>query len=94
VGTLFLLAQLAATDSTYATPALRAFVAQAAASLAAPGLEGYRATLETDVAVLMTDVQGREHATQLEQLESVLQWRRSGQLDQHVASTTAVGSAW
>ena len=81
---LLLLGQLAVADSTYATVALRRFVAAAAATCVPADLQGYSARLETDVAVLLTDVQGREHATQLEQMESELRWRRAGQLEQHV----------
>ena len=86
-----LIAGLLAGDSTYTTPALRRFVAEAAKSCVPAELDGYRATLETDVAVLVTDVQGREHATQLEQMESQLEWRRSGELRQHVTGYRSRG---
>jgi hypothetical protein len=84
--TLLLAAQLAAGDSTYATPALRDFVARAAAAnrQAPATLRGYSARLESDMAYLVTDEKGREHAQQLEQVESELEWSRSGQVRQHV----------
>jgi hypothetical protein len=98
---LVLLAQLAplaqvgridTTSGSYQTPALRALVASAAAATQVPnGLAGYRATLESDIAVLQTDVQGREHATQLEQITSELSWSRAGALEQHVVGYRARG---
>jgi hypothetical protein len=84
--TLLLAAQLATGDSTYATPALRDFVARAAAANreAPASLRGYSARLESDLAYLVPDEKGREHAQQLEQVESELAWSRSGEVRQHV----------
>lgn len=80
------------TDSVYATAALRDVVAAAAMAAGVPrDLAGCRATLETDVAVRQPDVQGREHATHLEQVASRMTWRAPGTLEQHVVGYRARG---
>src|SRR5262245_7208133 len=83
---VFLLAlQIATGDSTYSSPALRRFIAEAAAANRTPAeLHGYRAQIESDIAFLAPDPRGQEHASQLEQVESTVQWKRSGALEQHV----------
>ena len=77
------LAQAARGASNYSSQGLQRFVAEAAASVQPATLAGYRARLETDVAVLLPDPEGLQHATQLEQIESELSWR-PGRLEQHV----------
>ena len=70
----------AAQDSIYATPGLRDFVARAAAANASPpaGLENYYARIETELAFLRAETDGRETVLQLEQVASDLYWRRDG----------------
>src|SRR5262245_10658967 len=82
----FLLAlQIATGDSTYSSPALRRLIAEAAAANRTPAeLTGYRAQIESDIAFLAQDPRGHEHATQLEQVESTVEWKRNGTLEQHV----------
>lgn len=66
--------------ATYATPALRELVARAAAANAAPpgGLDSYFARIETELAFLRAEQDGRETVLQLEQVASDLYWRRDG----------------
>lgn len=79
----------------YASPALRAFVARAAAvnREPPPALAGYRARVETEFGYVLHDTLGREQATQVEQLDARASWRRSGQYDLHVVGyrTQAIG---
>ncbi|MDB4951252.1 MAG: hypothetical protein JWM27_3901 [Gemmatimonadetes bacterium] len=88
---LLLLAQITVADSTYSTLELRRFVGAAAeANRRAPAtLAGYRAVAESDMALLRPDPRGREHAQQLEQVESRVAWRRVGSLEQHVVGYRA-----
>ncbi|HSJ13373.1 MAG TPA: hypothetical protein VK939_03100 [Longimicrobiales bacterium] len=67
-------------DTVYATPALREFVGRAAAANAAPppGLENYYARIETELAFVRAEADGREVVLQLEQIASDLHWRRDG----------------
>ncbi|HEX6132810.1 MAG TPA: hypothetical protein VFZ24_02430 [Longimicrobiales bacterium] len=69
-----------AQDSVYQTPGLAALVGRAAAANAAPppGLEGYRARIETELSFVRLEPDGRETLLQLEQLASDLFWRRDG----------------
>ncbi|HEX6309414.1 MAG TPA: hypothetical protein VFZ69_14555 [Longimicrobiales bacterium] len=69
-----------AQDSVYETPALAALVGRVAAANAAapPGLEGYRARIETELSFVRLEPDGRETLLQLEQLASDLFWRRDG----------------
>lgn len=73
-------------EPVYATPALGSFVARAAAANAAPppGLEGYRARIETELSFVQTEADGREVLLQLEQLASDLYWRRDGGVLQEI----------
>jgi hypothetical protein len=73
-------------DSTYATPALRALVGRAAARNATVprGLRSYRVRIESELSVLIRRPDGTEGATQIEQVESVAQWDRTGAFTQHV----------
>ena len=80
LGVLLTMAQLAAalppSDSTYASPALRALVERAAASnrVVPPTLAAYRAHLETEMALILVDTLGRERTGQVEQLGGVARW--------------------
>jgi hypothetical protein len=68
------------TDSIYETAALREFVGRAAAANALPpgGLENYYARIETELAFVRAEPDGREVVLQLEQVASDLYWRRDG----------------
>jgi hypothetical protein len=83
---LALLLQIQAADSVYATPALRDFVAKASLGnrAPAPSLAGYRATVETELALVLRDSVGREMVGQIEQLAAKAEWERSGRYDMHV----------
>ncbi|MEX2179475.1 MAG: hypothetical protein WD801_12245 [Gemmatimonadaceae bacterium] len=73
-------------DSVYATPALREFIARAAAGNRAPppALAGYGASVETEFAFILRDSLGREMVGQIEQLAARAEWERSGRYDLHV----------
>lgn len=81
-----LAAQLAATDSSYSTPALRAVVAEAAQRnrRVPPALRSYRADLESEIALVLRQSQGYEQVAQIEQLESRARWHRTGDYEQRV----------
>ena len=83
-----LAAQIASTsgDSTYSSPALRAMIAAAADSnrTPPPELRGYHSRVETEVALVLRDSLGREHAAEIEQMESRAAWTRDGPYDLHV----------
>ena len=86
---LLLAAQLAratGADSVYATPALRDFVAAAAVANREPPpeLRGYAARVETEMALMVRDTLGREHAAEVEQLAANASWARGGVYDLHV----------
>jgi hypothetical protein len=80
---------------TYASPALRALVARAAAlnREPPPTLAGYRARVETEFGYVLHDTLGREQATQVEELDARAAWTRSGEYALHVVGyrTQAVG---
>lgn len=88
---LALLLQVQATDSVYATAALRSFVARAAVENRAPppALMGYSASVETELAFILRDSLGREDVGQIEQLAARAEWERSGRYDLHVVGYRA-----
>src|SRR4051812_2473404 len=87
---LALFAQLAiaqpASDSTYTTPALRAFIAAAAtANRRVPdSLASYTSRIETETSLLIRDTLGREHTAEVEQMATAAHWDRAGQYDLHI----------
>ncbi len=84
---LLLFAQIASTsDSVYASSAVHALVTRAAVANHAPppAFGGYRAHVESEMALLLRDTVGRERAAQLEQLASSVTWSRDGAYDMHV----------
>ena len=93
------LAQRPVGDATpsgnYSSPSLRAFVEQAVfANARLPaGLRGYRATVESEMSIALTDSAGRERTTQLEQIASDVKWRAPDRYDQRVVGyrSQAVG---
>jgi hypothetical protein len=71
--------------SVYATPALRALVAEAALGNRVPAsLASYRARVETEFSVAARRESGVEGVFTVEQIASVLRWTRAGYYDQHV----------
>ena len=73
-------------DSVYGTPYLREFIARAAVENRAPpaSLTGYRAAVESELALILRDSLGRELVGQIEQLAARAEWERSGRYDLHV----------
>jgi len=74
----------------YATPALRALVADAARGNRVPdSLVSYRAAVESEIAVSARREDGQEALFGVEQVASVLRWTRAGYYDQHVVGDRA-----
>lgn len=75
-----------APSSVYSTPALRDLVAAAAAANHRPPAElnGYRSHIETELALILRDTVGREHATEVEQLATEANWTRTDRYSLHV----------
>src|SRR5438034_7928125 len=73
-------------DSTYSTPALRDFIGRAALENRVPpiSLAGYKATVESELALILRDSLGRETVGQIEQLAARADWERSGAYDLHI----------
>ena len=73
-------------DSVYASTALRDLVAAVAAANHRPPLElrGYRSRIETELALVLRDTLGREHAAEVEQLATDARWTRAERYDLHI----------
>lgn len=73
-------------DSTYATAALRAFVAAASeANRRVPdSLASYTSRIETETSLIIRDTLGREHTGEVEQFASDAHWNRDGRYDLHI----------
>jgi hypothetical protein len=71
---------------TYETATLQALIAEAAATnaLIPERLRAYRARVETEMALALTDSAGRERTTQIEQIASEVRWRSPHRYDQRV----------
>jgi hypothetical protein len=88
--TLFLAAQIAVVaapdTATYSSPALRALVGEAVTvnNRVPAALGGYRAKLESEIAIGERDGGGHETEESIEQVASELRWNRSGDFEQHV----------
>ena len=88
--TLLLAAQLAVAapqdTATYSSPAVRALVDEAVRvnNRVPAALGGYRAKLESEIAIGARDGAGHESEQSLEQVASALLWKRSGDFEQHV----------
>src|ERR1035437_4228786 len=88
--TLALAAQLAATQirdtATYATPAVRALVTEAARmnNRVPPTFGKYHATLESEISFGGRRSGGAEVSFSIEQVASDLSWARTGDFEQHV----------
>ena len=84
---VFLLcAQLAATDSIYSTASVKALVASASqANRVVPdSLLSYRARVESEVSLVLQPSEGPEVSGQVEQLENLVTWLRTGEYEQRV----------
>jgi hypothetical protein len=74
----------------YASPALRALVAAAArGNRLPPGLESYRAAIESEIAIATRREDATEAVFSVEQVASTLRWTRAGYYDQHVVGDRA-----
>ena len=73
-------------DSVYSTPMLRALAGRVAGrnSTVPLGLNSYRVTIESELSVLLRSPDGREGATQIEQVATVARWQRTGAFTQRV----------
>ena len=73
-------------DSVYASDALRNAVRSAAVAnrVAPPTLQGYRAHLETEIALIIVDTLGRERTGQIEQLGGTATWSAQTGYEAHV----------
>ncbi len=73
-------------DSLYTSAALRTLVAAVAQknTRVPPGLVSYRARAETEFSFLTRWPNGTEGTDQIEQVETILRWLRSGAFSQHV----------
>lgn len=84
-----------ARDSTYDSPVLEALIADAARinALVPERLLAYRARVESEMALALTDSAGRERTTQIEQIASEVRWRVPYRYDQRVVGyrTQAIG---
>ena len=88
-------AQLAAAaprpDSVYSSVALREMVAAAAEANRHPPreLQAYTSHIETELALILRDTLGREHAAEVEQLASEAHWTRSERYELHIVGYRA-----
>ena len=83
---ILFVAQLAVTDSTYSSSALRGVV-EAASRLnrrVPAALAGYRASAESEVSILARRTEGTEGAVSVEQVQNEVQWLRTGEFEQRV----------
>jgi hypothetical protein len=73
-------------DSVYGSRALAEFIAAAAAANRLPpaSLRGYRARVESELALLVRDTLGRERLAQVEQVAMNASWERGQQYDLRV----------
>ncbi len=84
-------------STTYATPALRALIAEAAVlnRRVPAGLGGYTAQLESEISIGNRRSEGMEMSVSLEQVASTLRWDRTGKYEQTVSGyrSQAVGAS-
>ena len=85
---ILLFAQIAsaAPDSLYSTPSLRAFVDEASRrNRDIPiGLTSYRASVESEIAIVARRAEGMEGVVSLEQVQNEVRWRIPGDFEQRV----------
>ena len=84
-------AQLAASDSLYSSTAVRALVEEASRinRRVPPALVGYRATAESEIAILARRSAGNEGAVSIEQTQNEVTWERTGMFEQRVVGYRA-----
>ncbi|HEX4933145.1 MAG TPA: hypothetical protein VFV33_08205, partial [Gemmatimonadaceae bacterium] len=73
-------------DSIYATPRLRALVESASRlnRYVPSGLAGYRAAVESEIAIVSRRAEGQEGVVSVEQTQNEVTWDRSGSFEQRV----------
>lgn len=73
-------------DTTYESPVLETLIADAARinALVPERLTAYRARVESEMALALTDSAGRERTTQIEQIGGEVRWRTPHRYDQRV----------
>ena len=83
---VLLLAQLAVADSVYSSPSVQQLVAAASvANRSVPdGLRSYQARVESEASMVIQPSEGPEVSGQVEQLESLVSWLRTGEYEQRV----------
>ncbi len=83
---------------TYATPALRALIAEAAAinRRVPDSLGGYRARLESEISIGNRRSEGQEMSVSIEQVASTLTWDRTGAYEQMIVGyrSQSIGAAF
>lgn len=81
----------AAPDSVYASAAVRAMVSDASRlnRQVPPTLAGYRASAESELAVVARRSEGNEGVVSIEQTQNEVRWDRSGAYEQHVVGYRA-----
>jgi hypothetical protein len=88
LGALIIVAQVAvaSVDSTYASQALREVIARAATTngVVPPTLAGYRAHIETEMALILVDTLGRERSGQIEQMGGHVRWKPDSGFFTHI----------
>jgi hypothetical protein len=83
---LLICAQLAVADSAYSSPGLRAFI-EAASILnrtVPASLYSYRASVESEIALVARRADGVEGTVSIEQVQNDFRWRRTGEVEQRV----------
>ncbi|MBK9976503.1 MAG: hypothetical protein IPP20_01010 [Gemmatimonadetes bacterium] len=84
-------AQLAVADSLYPSAAVRALVEEASRinRRVPPTLAGYRATAESEIAIVARRSEGNEGAVSIEQTQNEVTWERTGTFEQRVVGYRA-----
>lgn len=83
---ILICAQLAVTDTVYSSPGLRAFI-EAASILnrrVPASLQSYRASVESEIALVARRADGVEGTVSIEQVQNDFRWRRTGEVEQRV----------
>jgi hypothetical protein len=83
---ILLFAQIVTHDSVYSSPALRALVLEASVANRAvpPGLLSYRAAVGSEISLVIQPPDGPEAIGQIEQIENVVSWLRTGAYEQRI----------
>jgi hypothetical protein len=93
--TLLFAAQIVATDSVYRSAALREVIAEASRlnRTVPAALHGYRANVESEIAIVARRANGVEGVFSVEQVRNDVRWDRTGEFEQRVVGyrSQAVG---